>query len=226
MGQICRQLRGYLKLVRSIMYIEIIMGIGSGKRSCGFFPYAEAVNLMSRCGNGAPWIKHCTAVSRFATYLSNIFAARYAINIEFIRTASLLHDIGRYKTHDPILHGVEGYRLLSGLGYLSEAFVCASHVFYGLTSDEALTYGLPEQDFIPRSFEERLIPLVDFLVEHDRAVSLDRRFQTLRLKNRLNRDFLLRLEGAEEKARTFMNQLNSEFNISMEQLAVSVLQAR
>jgi hypothetical protein len=123
------------------------------------------------------------------------------------------------------LHGIEGYKLLIDLGYVNEAFVCASHVLYGLRSLQATSYGLPEQDFIPRSFEEMLIPLVDFLVEHDRAVSLDRRFQTLRLKNRLNRDFLLRLEGAEEKARTFMDQLNSEFNISMEQLAIRVLQA-
>ncbi len=163
------------------------------------------------------------AVSRVAAHLADIFAAKYALNVEFIRTASLLHDIGRYKTHDPILHGIEGYKLLVGLGYVNEAFVCASHVLFGLKSVQASNYGLPEQDFIPRSFEEMLIPLVDFLVEHDRAVSLDRRFQTLRQKNRSNRDFLLKLEGAEETARTFMHQLNNEFNISMEQVAGRVL---
>lgn len=200
------------------------MEISCGNRSCGFISYAEAFSQINRYGNGAPWIRHCTAVSRFATYLSNIFAAKYAINIEFIRSASLLHDIGRYKTHDPILHGIEGYRLLNGLGYLSEAFVCASHVLYGLTSAEALTYGLPEQDFIPSSFEERLIPLVDFLVEHDRAVSLDKRFGSLRLRNSANKEFLIKLEKAEVKARTFMHQLNSEFDISMEELAVKILQ--
>lgn len=80
------------------------MGIGRGKRACGFSSYTEAVNLMSRYGNGAPWVKHCLAVSQLATHLSHIFAAKYAINIEFIRTASLLHDIGRYKTNDPILN--------------------------------------------------------------------------------------------------------------------------
>jgi hypothetical protein len=42
---------------------------------------------------GAPWIKHCFAVSSLATYLSNIFTSRYPVNIEFVRTAALLHDI-------------------------------------------------------------------------------------------------------------------------------------
>jgi hypothetical protein len=100
----------------------------------------------------------------------------------------------------------------------------ASHVFYGLRSAEASRYGLPEQDFLPRSFEERLIPLVDFLVEHDRAVSLDKRFASLRLRNSANNDFLIKLEKAEVKARTFMHHLNSEFNISMEELAARNLQ--
>jgi uncharacterized protein len=200
------------------------MKIGSGNRSCGFSSYAEAVNLMSICGNGAPWIKHCLAVSRVASYLSDIFSAKYAINIDFIRTASLLHDIGRYKTQDPVLHGIEGYRLLVSLGYVDEAFVCASHVLYGLSSAEASRYGLPEQDFIPLSFEEKLIPLVDFLVEHDRSVSLDKRFESLRLRNSANKYFLIKLEKAEVKARTFMHRLNSEFNISMEELAAKILQ--
>lgn len=179
---------------------------------------------MGRYGNGAPWIKHCAAVSRVAANLSNIFATKYAINLEFIRTASLLHDIGRYKTQDPILHGIEGYRLLISLGYVDEAFICASHILYGLSSTEALRYGLPEQDFIPICFEETLIPLVDFLVEHDQAVSLDKRFESLRLRNSANKDFLMKLEKAEVKARTFMHELNSEFNISMEELVARILQ--
>ncbi len=200
------------------------MEISSGNRSCGFTSSAEASHLINRYGNGAPWVKHCLAVSRVASYLSDIFAAKYAINIEFIRTASLLHDIGRYKTQDPILHGIEGYRLLISLGYVDEAFVCASHVLYGLSSAEASRYGLPEQDFIPISFEEKLIPLIDFLVEHDRAVSLDKRFESLRLRNSANKDFLMKLEKAEVKARTFMHRLNSEFNISMEELTARILQ--
>jgi putative nucleotidyltransferase with HDIG domain len=185
--------------------------------------YTEALDLMNKYGNGAPWVKHCFAVSQLATHLSNVFAAKCAIHIEFIRSASLLHDIGRYKSCDPILHGVEGYKLLSSLGYRDEAFICASHILYGLSSAEAAAYGLPEQDFIPIRFEEKLIPLVDFLVEHDRAVSLDKRFKSLRLRNEANKDFLVKLDKAELAARTFMHKVNTEFAISVEELATRIL---
>lgn len=192
-----------------------------GIKSSNFCSYEEAYSLLNKYGNGAPWIKHCFAVSSLATYLSNIFVANYPVNIEFVRTASLLHDIGRYKTHNPIMHGVEGYKLLAGLGYTDEAFICASHILYGLNSAEAEQYGLPRNNFIPTSFEEKLIPLVDFLVEYDRPVLLRERFKNLRNRNRHNNEFLSRLDKAEKKAKTLMNQLNDEFNISMEALSVS-----
>jgi len=192
-----------------------------GIKSSNFCSYEEAYSLLNKYGNGAPWVKHCFAVSSLTTYLSNIFTSGYPVNIEFIRTASLLHDIGRFKTHDPIMHGVEGYKLLAGLGYADEAFICASHILYGLNSSEAEQYGLPKSDFIPTSFEERFIPLVDFLVEHDRPVLLKERFKNLRLRNRKNNEFLSGLDKAEQKAEALLNQLNSQFDISIEALSVS-----
>jgi uncharacterized protein len=192
-----------------------------GIKSGNFCSYEEANAILNKYGNGASWIKHCLAVSSLATYLSNIFAARHPVNIEFVRTAALLHDIGRFKTHHPIMHGVEGYNLLTELGYVNEAFICASHILYGLSSSEAEEYGLPRNDFIPISFEERLIPFVDFLVEHDRPVLLRERFEHLRNRNINNNEFLSRLDKAEQKAEILMNQLNSEFNISIEALSIS-----
>lgn len=184
-----------------------------------FLSSDEAHELLKRYSAGASWMKHCVAVSSLATFFSKIFTLKYPVNIEYLQAASLLHDIGRYKTHDPIMHGIEGYKLLSGLGHMNEAFICASHVFYGISSSEAIQYGLPKSDFVPISFEERLIPLVDFLVEHDRPVLLNKRFASLRNRNRDNALFLLKLGQAEQKANALMMQLNSEFNISMEELA-------
>ena len=184
-----------------------------------FLPFERAHKLLEHYGDGAPWMKHCVAVSSLATFLSGIFALKYPVHVEFIRTASLLHDIGRWRTHDPIMHGVEGYKLLSGLGHANEASICVSHIAYGLSSSEALHYGLPECEFIPQSFEEMLIPLVDFLVEHDRPVSLKRRFASLRERNRDNPFFISKLDQAERKAQALMIQLNNDFAISMEELA-------
>jgi uncharacterized protein len=193
------------------------------KGSLKFLSYDQSIELLKRYADGSSWMNHCIAVSELSTCFANIFKSGYTVNTEFIRSASLLHDIGRYKTHDPIQHGVEGYRLLMSLGYEREAFICASHILFGLKSSEAVQYGLPERDFIPGSFEEKLIPLVDFLVEHDRPVSLTKRFSLLKNRNKNNKMFLSRLERAENTAKSFMEQLNQEFQCSMEELAVKFM---
>lgn len=126
--------------------------------------YEEALSLLHCYGRDAAWIRHCRAVSRVAERLSGAIAPNYPLDAGFLRVGALLHDIGRYKTHDPVMHGVEGYHLLMGLGHDREAFVCASHVFCGMPRSEAVRYGLPEQDFLPRTLEERLVPLIDSVV--------------------------------------------------------------
>ena len=105
------------------------------------------------------------------------------IDLEFIESASLLHDIRRYKTHHPILHGIEGYRLLMRLGYPRKAYFSASHILFGLTFQEARQHRLPEKTYAPDTLEAKLITITDFLVEFDRATTLDSRFASLRKRN-------------------------------------------
>jgi hypothetical protein len=54
-------------------------------------------------------------------------------------------------THDPLLHGVEGYKLLSILGHEKEAYICASHILFGLSASEAIHIGLPDHDCPPNN---------------------------------------------------------------------------
>ena len=110
--------------------------------------YSDAQDLLHSYGKDAAWIRHCRAVSRVAERLAIAIGPNSPLDAEFLKVAALLHDIGRYKTHDPVMHGVEGYHLLTGLGHHREAFVCASHVFCGMPQAEAIRYGLPEQDFL------------------------------------------------------------------------------
>jgi len=186
--------------------------------------YSNALGILHKYSRGEAWENHCMAVGKVAAAFAEIFSAKCNHDPGFLQTAALLHDIGRYKTHDPILHGVEGYWLLKNLGYPSEAFVCASHIFYGLNKIEAVQYGLPEEDFFPRSFEERLIPLIDFLVEFDRATTLYDRFTSLRTRNKENDFFLAKLDHAQHKASSLMWELNREFGISMEEVTFQTLE--
>jgi uncharacterized protein len=186
--------------------------------------YSDALNLLHEYGNGQPWIAHCLAVAKAAQFCGEVFAKRSHTDVHFLRTAALLHDIGRYETHDPIMHGVAGYKLLTCLGYPREAFVCAAHILYGLPSSEAIKFGLPRQDFVPSSFEEKLVPLIDFLIEFDRPTTLTQRFVSLRMRCAGNGSFLERLSSAQRIAEDFMHCINGQFQVSMEEMVLRALQ--
>jgi uncharacterized protein (TIGR00295 family) len=181
----------------------------------------ESIRILSEYGQNADWTKHCFAVANAAENVGHILEKRCAINCTFLWSAALLHDIGRYKTHDPLLHGVEGYRLLSKLGHEQEANICASHILYGLNAADAGQLGLPNQDFMPQTIEEKLVPLIDFLIEFDQPTTLNNRFSSLRKRNEGNRFFLIRLEHAYEIARVFMTQIEKKIGESVERIVAS-----
>ena len=178
----------------------------------------ESMQILAEYGRNSAWTKHCFAVADAAVRVGHIFEKTCAINCSFLWSAALLHDIGRYKTHDPLLHGVEGYRLLSKLGHDQEACVCASHILYGLNAEEAKRLGLPNQDFVPQTIEEKLIPLIDYLIEFDKPTTLINRFSSLRKRNDGNLFFLSRLEQAHKIARVFMAQIEEKIGKSVERI--------
>ena len=182
--------------------------------------YKKALIILDQYGENASWTRHCRAVANLASVFSELLADKTAIDTEFIRSAALLHDIGRYVTHDPILHGVEGYKLLTKLHHHKEAFVCASHILYGLNRREAIQYGLPDKDFIPISFEEKLIPLIDFMVEFDKPTTLNSRFSSLRKRNIGNDYFLVKLDEAEKIATSLLLEVKEKFGIPLEDVAL------
>lgn len=185
--------------------------------------FGEALKLIQHYGDGSIWIGHCIAVSRLAARYADIFAIKYDLDKGFLETAALLHDIGRYKTHDPILHGLEGYRLLKGLGHHREAFVCASHILCGLEKDEAVQYGFPEKDFMPRTLEEQLIPVCDCLVEIDRPTTLEKRVISIKQRYQWSEQFLRRIERAAGRIKKFIHNADKELGISMEGIAAETL---
>lgn len=176
----------------------------------------QADALLSAHAAGADWSRHCRAVAQSADRAAPLLAGVFDLDTEFLWRASLLHDIGRFATHDPVLHGVEGFRLLTVLGHEHEARVCASHILFGLTAEEASELGLPPLDFVPRTFEERLVPLLDYLIEFDRPTTLESRFVGLRARNADNAYFMSRLGRAETAAAVFLGELDERLGVSFE----------
>ncbi len=95
------------------------------------------------------------------------------VDIDFIREASLLHDIGIFKTkaHDIgcfghahyICHGILGEKLLTDLGFPQHGSVCRTHVGVGITAKEIHKnqLPLPAEDMTPISVEEEIIAYAD-----------------------------------------------------------------
>lgn len=179
---------------------------------------SEAQTILVQHGQGALWTKHCEAVAEAAARVGQALGEHRVIDQGFLWSAALLHDIGRCVTHDPILHGVEGYHLLMGLQHPEEAFVCASHILFGLDSAQAARFGLPPRDFLPQTMEERLVPLVDFLLEGVRPTTLSQRFLGLRRRNAGNDAFVSQLEVAYDRASSLLVELSAELGESVEDI--------
>lgn len=94
-------------------------------------------------------------------------------DLEFIKEAAMLHDIGIIKTNTPrldcfgehsyICHGYLGREILIKEGYPYHALVCERHIGVGLTVEdiESQKLPLPVKDYVPLSVEEQIICFAD-----------------------------------------------------------------
>lgn len=115
-------------------------------------------------------IEHCTAVCKKAVQLSSNFDS---INIELVKTGSMLHDIGRCKT-DNIDHAIIGSEILKELGFSTEVSnIALRHIGAGIPKEEAEMLGLPPKDYIPITLEEKIVAHADNLIHWTNEVDVD-----------------------------------------------------
>ncbi len=112
---------------------------------------------------------HSNHVSYIATLIANqliISNPKIKIDMVTVHIGALLHDIGRTKTHT-IRHGVVGGNLLKG--FFSEAIVniAKRHIGGGIPREEAISLGLPAEDYVPITLEEKIVCYADKLVDYD-----------------------------------------------------------
>ncbi len=134
-----------------------------------YLPHTKAHNIL---------LQHSQAVAKksvnIATRLLNSDNHRYAdIDINFIRQAALLHDIGIFATYAPNLgcygtqpylrHGIVGHAVLLEHGLPRHASVCQNHIGVGLSAAEIKEQNLPlpEQDYLPQNLAEQIITYAD-----------------------------------------------------------------
>ena len=94
-------------------------------------------------------------------------------DLNFIREAAMLHDIGIFLTDTPefgctgghsyVCHGYLGKEILESKGLPEHALVCERHVGVGITVEDIRRHKLPlpERDMVPVSIEEQAICFAD-----------------------------------------------------------------
>lgn len=114
-------------------------------------------------------INHSKAVCKKALKLSSNFD----VDIELVETGALLHDIGRSKTNG-IDHAVVGAEILKNMGFPDSVVnIALRHIGAGIPKEEAIQLGLPPQDYIPLTLEEKIVAHADNLTHWDKEVDLD-----------------------------------------------------
>lgn len=120
--------------------------------------------------------RHSLKVAEKAIELAEKIKLR-EVDMDLIEIGSLLHDIGRCKTHG-FNHALIGAKLIRERG-LSErlAKICETHILGGLDKEDAKQVGLPERDFLPQTLEEKIICLADKHIAGTKEVSIEQRFE-------------------------------------------------
>lgn len=95
------------------------------------------------------------------------------VDVEFIKEAAMLHDIGIIKcnapkihcngSHNYIEHGYLGAEMLRAEGLERHALVCERHTGTGLTKKTIIeqNFPIPQREMLPISLEEQIICYAD-----------------------------------------------------------------
>lgn len=154
---------------------------------------AEAVKLLEGSGCAPNVIQHCMEVASLAVEVADkIKAAGHEVNCNLVEVGALLHDLGRCRTHG-ITHAVEGFELAKSRGVETEVSeIIKRHIGAGISREEARQIGLPEDDYFPRTLEEKIVSHADNLVKGTKRITIDERVRLMR-KKEVSEQVILRI---------------------------------
>ncbi|MCJ7572164.1 MAG: HDIG domain-containing protein [Candidatus Thermoplasmatota archaeon] len=147
----------------------------------------KCIDLLKIAGCSKEVINHCIAVRDMAVKI----AKKADANIELVEAGSLLHDIGRSKTHG-IHHAIEGVKIVKKLN-LDESIIriIERHIGAGLLSEDAKKLGLPMKDYMPVSLEEKIVCHADNLVNGSKRPPVEIEVEKALTKG--HKDYAIRL---------------------------------
>ena len=139
----------------------------------------KCIDLLKNAGCSKKVIDHCITVRDIAVKI----AKKARANVELVEAGSLLHDIGRSKTHD-IYHAIEGVKIAKEYDIPSKIIkIIERHIGAGISAEIAKTLGLPNKDYIPLSLEEKIVCHADNLIENCKRQKIEYEIEKALNKN-------------------------------------------
>ena len=113
-------------------------------------------------------IAHSKEVCNVAMKIADLLEKKgVKVNRDLAAAAALLHDVEKLSPND---HVIEGFEIIRSIGYAEVASVIKKHGLYHLSKDE----------FVPKTWEEKIVFYADKRVKGSRMVSVEERFEYIR----------------------------------------------
>jgi uncharacterized protein len=167
----------------------------------------ETLSFLRKSGCNPKVINHCITVAKTAVEIAESHIRRGVnVDLALVRSGALLHDIGRSATAK-VKHGAEGGRILREAGFSEDlARIAERHVGAGIPKEEAEKLGLPTQDYLPETLEEKIVCYADKLVSGNKVTDIDHVIQDFASKlgpdhpsieriKRLHNEITIRVNG-------------------------------
>jgi uncharacterized protein len=143
----------------------------------------RALQILRDEGCSEKVIAHCRAVSKYASEIAEKLAASgKTVDIELVIIGGLLHDLGRSRSHG-IDHAVIGADIAMQLD-LDPLIVniIKKHIGAGITREEAKELGLPDDDYMPSTLEEKIVAHADNFISGNEKISMVQLRQKMKQK--------------------------------------------
>ncbi|WP_319507981.1 TIGR00295 family protein [uncultured Methanolobus sp.] len=143
----------------------------------------DALDILKVSGCSDKVIAHCITVAELALEIAvKQINKGKDVDLEIVEIGALLHDLGRARSHG-IDHAIMGVEIAKENNIDPSVLeVIKRHIGAGITREEAKIMGLPDDDYIPVTLEQKIVAHADNLVMGTERISLDRRIRKMQEK--------------------------------------------